>query len=110
VPNVDDPNRAVPRRKVLAFAACIDPATDQLELQCVSPDARAMVEREDPALRDALDHALRFVAGRPVFDDDTDPRPAPEGAARFSAVRGAFAERLREAMPGCRVWCGALRR
>ncbi len=107
---MEDPNRAPRPAKVLAFAACIDPSTDQLELQCVSPDARVLVERDDPALREALDHALRFVAGRPVFDDDTDPRPAPSGTARFSEVRAAFADRLRAAMPGCRVWCGALRR
>lgn len=105
-----EPSDATPKPKVLAFAACIDPSSDRMELQSVSAEARAMVERDHPAVRDALDHALRFVAGRPVFDDDTDPRPAPPGTARFSAVRGAFAERLRETMPGCRVWCGALRR
>lgn len=81
-----------------------------MELQSVSPAARALVETDAPALRDALDHALGVVAGRAVFDDDTDPRPAPDGTVRFSEVRAAFADRLRATMPGCRVWCGALRR
>jgi hypothetical protein len=99
-----------PARTVLAFAGCVDPASGRMELLPVSTAARAMVERDDPALHEALKHVMRTVGERPVFDDDTDPRPAPEGAALFSTMRAAFAEQLRALRPDCRVWCGALRR